>query len=63
MLNSDRDRSIVRTALENLISDLDYDLHKGIEHGEEDGKNHYEEVVDDFFFYLIRADMDELDLR
>lgn len=42
------DREKVRNALEGLLADLDYDLHKSIEHGEEDGLNHYEEVVDYF---------------
>lgn len=42
------DRARVRDALEGLIANLDYDLHKSIECGEEDGLNHYESVVDEF---------------
>lgn len=35
----------VDAALRDLIGDLDYDLHKSIEHGEEDGLDHYGELV------------------
>ena len=41
-------RAKVRNALEGLLADIDYDLHKAYECGEEDGLNRYEELVDLF---------------
>jgi len=35
----------VEAALRYTISHLDYDLHKSLECGEEDGQDHYDEVV------------------
>lgn len=35
-------------ALESLIADLDYDLHKNIEQDEETGENKYPEIAERF---------------
>lgn len=42
------DRERVRWALEGLIADLDYDIHKYLECSESDGLNHYPELVEQF---------------
>jgi hypothetical protein len=36
----------LRPALETLISDLDYDTHKNLLRGEDDGEDHYPEKVE-----------------
>jgi hypothetical protein len=38
----------VDAALRSLLADIDYDLHKAYEHGEEDGLDHYNELVAKF---------------
>jgi hypothetical protein len=42
------DPSRLESALRMYVSELDYDIHKGIENGEEDGLDHYHEEVDYF---------------
>lgn len=42
------DPSRLESALRMYIAELDYDIHKGIENGEEDGLDHYHEEVDFF---------------
>lgn len=42
----------IEAALRDLLADLDYDLHKGIERGEEDGLDHYPEVAAEFLAFL-----------
>jgi hypothetical protein len=46
----------VQECLESLIANLDYDLHKGIECGEEDGLNRYPEITADFLESLRHFD-------
>lgn len=41
-------REKLRPALENLIAGLDYDTHKNLLCGEDDGKDHYPEEVEAF---------------
>ena len=38
----------VEHALRSMLADLDYDLHKYTECGEEDGTNHYPELTRTF---------------
>jgi hypothetical protein len=38
----------VDAALRSLLADIDYDLHKAYEYGEEDGLDHYGELVELF---------------
>lgn len=53
-------RNAVFEALSAIIADLDYDLHKAIECSEDDGKNHYGEVVDQFIeYYKFAMGVDE----
>ncbi|MEU0158973.1 hypothetical protein ABZ154_09055 [Streptomyces sp. NPDC006261] len=42
------DPSRLESALRMYVAELDYDIHKGIENGEEDGLDHYPEEVDYF---------------
>ncbi|MFE7624284.1 hypothetical protein [Streptomyces sp. NPDC057509] len=49
MSSLDRDR--LERALRAYVADLDYDIHKYIECGEEDGEDHYAEHVDTFLHY------------
>lgn len=44
--NLDPDR--LESALRMYVSELDYDIHKNLECGEEDGLDHYKEEVDYF---------------
>jgi hypothetical protein len=39
---------VLERALRTLLADLDYDLHKATEHGEEDGLDHYPELAAQF---------------
>jgi hypothetical protein len=41
----------VEAALRELISHLDYDLHKYTECDEDEGKDHYPELAADFITY------------
>ncbi|MFJ9448201.1 hypothetical protein ACIRRH_41255 [Kitasatospora sp. NPDC101235] len=45
-------RRAFRATLEDFIADLDYDIHKNIERGEEDGLNRYEETTATFIGLL-----------
>jgi hypothetical protein len=45
-------RRAIRAALEEFIADLDYDIHKNIECGEDDGLNRYEETAAEFIGLL-----------
>jgi hypothetical protein len=42
------DPARVRSALEYVIADLDYDIHKNLLCGEDYGEDHYEDFVDMF---------------
>ncbi|MFD5069185.1 hypothetical protein ACFWNC_14825 [Streptomyces sp. NPDC058369] len=42
------DPSRLESALRMYVSELDYDIHKNLENGEEDGLDHYKEEVDYF---------------
>ncbi|MEU0912183.1 hypothetical protein [Streptomyces althioticus] len=42
------DPSRLESALRMYIAELDYDIHKNLENGEEDGLDHYSEEVDYF---------------
>lgn len=42
------DPSRLESALRMYIAELDYDIHKNLENGEEDGLDHYQEEVDYF---------------
>jgi hypothetical protein len=42
------DPKILDSALRDYVADLDYDIHKSIESGEEDGEDHYAEEVESF---------------
>lgn len=42
------DPSRLESALRMYVSELDYDMHKNLECGEEDGLDHYHEEVDFF---------------
>ncbi|WP_371666030.1 hypothetical protein OG306_33425 [Streptomyces sp. NBC_01241] len=48
MTSNELDPSRLESALRMYVSELDYDIHKGIENGEEDGLDHYSEEVDYF---------------
>lgn len=45
---SELDVERVSSALQSIVSDVDYDLHKNLIWDEETGKNHYPELADDF---------------
>jgi regulator of sirC expression with transglutaminase-like and TPR domain len=42
------DPSRLESALRMYVAELDYDIHKNLENGEEDGLDHYGEEVDFF---------------
>jgi len=42
------DLSRLESALRMYVAELDYDIHKGIQCGEEDGRDHYPEEVSFF---------------
>lgn len=42
------DQNKVRTALQDVIASLDYDIHKNLLCGEDDGEDHYDDYVDMF---------------
>lgn len=42
------DAEAVDAALRAVIEELDYDIHKNLECDEEDGEDHYDELVDTF---------------
>lgn len=42
------DRQRLDEALRGFMAHVDYDIHKGYECGEEDGLDHYDELVDLF---------------
>jgi hypothetical protein len=48
MTSNELDPSRLESALRMYVSELDYDIHKGIQNGEEDGLDHYPEEVDFF---------------
>lgn len=48
----------VREALEAILVDLDYDLHKQVLHDEEAGEDGYPDLVDSFIrIYEINTDL------
>ena len=54
VLHSVLDGKAVETALRDLISDLDYDLHKQLESDEETGEDAYPPLADAFrYFYAV----------
>jgi hypothetical protein len=48
MTSEELDPSRLESALRMYVSELDYDIHKSIERGEEDGLDHYPEEVEFF---------------
>lgn len=53
------DPARVEKALRELISRLDYDLHKYTECDEEDGEDHYPELAEEFIEYYEDSENDE----
>ena len=47
-MTDELDPSRLESALRMYIAELDYDVHKNLECGEEDGLDHYPEEVDHF---------------
>lgn len=47
-MSNELDRDRLDRALRAYVAELDYDIHKGIECGEEDGVDRYDEEVDFF---------------
>lgn len=48
MASNELDPSRLEATLRMYVSELDYDIHKNLENGEEDGLDHYDEEVDYF---------------
>ncbi|MGC9439314.1 hypothetical protein [Streptomyces sp. WG5] len=48
VMKNELDPSRLESALRMYVSELDYDIHKNLENGEEDGLDHYHEEVDYF---------------
>ncbi|MFJ6010161.1 hypothetical protein ACIQHZ_31235 [Streptomyces halstedii] len=47
-MSKELDPSRLESALRMYVAELGYDIHKGIQNGEEDGLDHYPEEVDFF---------------